>query len=99
MGILDIFRKCVFCKKKGNLIYTEYENYNYHYRKIFFHKGCLKKIVCNPETFSYKTIELTKKIVDSLQTLENKKHDEQIMFKYKCQELKRVCIEQFGDNK
>ena len=77
--------KCILCSKRSGGCkeiswVEEYGHYNMR-RKAkgwYYHQGCLKDALCNPEKYGHKRVDIAMEIVDRIDTKRSQMHQDQM---------------------
>ncbi len=85
--------KCLLCGNRDKNNPTDkvsgYGIYNSEYR--YFHRSCLKDIVCDPEHYSHRQVDMAITIAEKLEQKERQAVTRREKYKNNCNKIKSYC--------
>lgn len=95
MGIINkLTKRCIFCGNKGGAIYVpDYGIYSETCAGNYYHPKCLKEIMCEPEKYKTRVVDMAIDIVDRIKSTKEKEERRKKREARRCEYLKSHCID------
>lgn len=100
MGIIHrLSRKCVFCKIAENTEWVEdYGIYAGVFDGDWFHKDCLRKVVCKPEKYSHNIVDRALHIIERIEIRKRANERRKKILKEKCETIEETLCPKCHDD-